>query len=321
MGKAGNLAYANKLSQPKRSKRVRLWKDFVRDRWLYLMLVPGIIYFLLFRYGPMYGLIIAFQNYQPVAGFSGSEFVGLKHFIRLINEPVFLMLFKNTLLLALYNIVFYFPAPIILSLLLNEIRRQFFKSTIQTLVYIPHFISWPVVVGLCYVLFTSDGGIVNELLHRFGLGDANVLMNPDAFRPMIIIQQIWKEIGWGTIIFLAALAGVNVELYESAVIDGANRFKQMLHITLPAIKSTIVILLILRMGTFLDSGFEQIFLMVNPLNRDVGEVFDTYVYSVGLAGGQFSYSTAVGLFKSVVSLILVILTNRIAKALGEEGVY
>ncbi|WP_411350137.1 ABC transporter permease [Paenibacillus sp. WLX2291] len=321
MGKINNLSYASKFSEKSHSKRARLWKDIVRDRWLYLMLIPGVVFFLVFKYGPMYGLIMAFQNYQPIAGFSGSEFVGFKHFTRLFSEPVFLMLFKNTLLLALYNIIFFFPAPIVLALLLNEVRRKFFKNTIQTLVYIPHFISWPVVVGLCYVLFTSDGGIVNDLLQRFGFSDVNVLMNPDAFRPLVIIQQIWKEIGWGTIIFLAALAGVNMELYESAVIDGANRFKQMFHITLPAIKSTIVILLILRMGTFLDSGFEQIFLMVNSLNRDVGEVFDTYVYSVGLAGGQFSYSTAVGLFKSVVSLILVVLTNRIAKALGEEGVY
>lgn len=309
------------ISKPRQSYGTRLWKDIIRDRWLYLMLVPGAVFFLLFRYGPMYGLIIAFKNYQPVAGFWGSEFVGLKHFNRLFSEPVFLMLFKNTLILAIYNIVFYFPAPIILALLLNEIRRTRFKNTVQTLVYIPHFISWPVVIGLCYVLFTTDGGIVNEILLSLGFNEINPLMSKEAFRPMIIIQQIWKEVGWGTIIFLAALAGVNVELYESAVIDGASRWKQTLHITLPAIRSTIVILLILRMGTFMDSGFEQIFLMVNPLNRDVGEVFDTYVYSVGLAGGQFSYSAAVGLFKSAVSLILVILTNHIAKVLGEEGVY
>lgn len=301
--------------------KTRLWRDMVRDRWLYFMLLPGLLYFLVFKYGPMYGLIIAFQNYQPIAGFFGSDFVGLKHFSRLFSEPVFLMLFKNTLLLAVYNIIFFFPAPILLALLLNEVRRQYFKNTIQTLIYIPHFISWPVVVGLCYVLFTTNGGIVNEIILRLGGQEVNWLMSADAFRPMIVIQQIWKEVGWGTIIFLAALAGVNVELYESAVIDGATRFRQTWHITLPAIRPTIVILLILRMGSFMDSGFEQVFLMVNSLNRHVGEVFDTYVYSVGLTGGQFSYSTAVGLFKSLVSLILVIMANRIAKIFGEEGVY
>jgi putative aldouronate transport system permease protein len=285
------------------------------------MLAPGILYFLLFKYGPMYGLIIAFKNFQPILGFFDSEFVGFAHFERLFQESAFLTLFKNTLLLAIYNIVFFFPAPIILALMLNEIRMRFFKNAVQTLVYIPHFISWPVVIGLCYVLFTTEGGIVNEILAMIGMNEINPLMSESAFRPMIILQQIWKEVGWGTIIFLAALAGVNVELYESATIDGAGRFKQMFHITLPAIRSTIIILLILRMGSFMDSGFEQIYLMLNPLNRDVGEVFDTYVYSVGLTGGQFSYSTAIGFFKSIVGLFLVILANRLAKVFGEEGVY
>lgn len=304
-----------------RPAQTRLLRDVVRDRWLYVMLLPGVVYFLLFKYGPMYGLIIAFQNFQPAAGITGSEFVGMKHFARLFQEPMFFTLFRNTLLLGIYNILFFFPAPIALALLLNEIHRQRFKNAVQTLIYIPHFISWPVVVGLCYVLFTTEGGIVNEVIERLGGQELNILMSADAFRPTIIAQQIWKEVGWGTIIFLAALAGVNVELYESARMDGANRFHQMLYITLPAIKNTIIILLILRMGSFMDSGFEQIFLMVNPLNRQVGEVFDTYVYSVGLTGGQFSYSTAVGLFKSVVGLILVAAANRLAKWFGEEGVY
>jgi len=269
----------------------------------------------------MYGLIIAFQNFQPILGFWDSQFVGFAHFERLFQESAFFTLFRNTLILAIYNIVFFFPAPIILALLLNEIRVKFFKNIVQTLVYIPHFISWPVVIGLCYVLFTTEGGIVNEVLSMAGMNEVNPLMSEGSFRPMIILQQIWKEVGWGTIIFLAALAGVNMELYESAVIDGAGRFKQMVHITLPAIRGTIIILLILRMGSFMDSGFEQIYLMLNPLNRDVGEVFDTYVYSVGLTGGQFSYSTAIGLFKSVVGLILVIFANWLAKFFGEEGVY
>ncbi|MBD2845043.1 sugar ABC transporter permease [Paenibacillus sp. IB182496] len=299
----------------------RFLKTLIRDKWLYLMLFPGVFYFLLFKYGPMYGLIIAFQNFQPVLGVSGSEFVGFRHFTRLFTEPMFWTLFRNTLILAVYNIVFFFPAPILLALLLNEVRMKFFKNTVQMLIYIPHFISWPVVVGLCYVLFTINGGIVNEIIIGLGGNELNVLMNESAFRPMIVAQQIWKEVGWGTIIFLAALAGVNVELYESARMDGASRWRQMYHITLPAIRSTIIILFILRLGSFMDSGFEQIFLMVNALNRNVGEVFDTYVYSVGLIGGQFSYSTAVGLFKSIIGLLLVVAANRLAKLWDEEGVY
>ena len=296
-------------------------RNLRRDKWLYLMLLPGFAYFVIFKYGAMYGLVIAFADYSPFRGLLGSPFVGFKHYIRLFSEPTFALLFRNTLLLAVYNIVFYFPIPIILSLLLNEVRARRFKNLTQALIYIPHFISWPVVVSLCYLLFTPSHGFVNLLLHAWGQKPINPLMEAGAFRPMVILMQIWKESGWGTIIFLAALAGVNVELYEAATIDGANRFQQMLHVTLPAIRSTVIVMFILRMGSFMDSGFEQIYLLLNSLNRSVGEVFDTYVYTTGLVSGQFSYSTAVGLFKSLISLIMVISINRLAKRMGEEGVY
>lgn len=299
----------------------RLWRNIVKDKWLYLMLIPGLIYFLVFKYGAMYGLVIAFMDYSPFRGIWGSKFVGFKQFIRLFSEPTFLNLLGNTLILAIYNIVLYFPLPIILALLLNELRNVRFKNTVQTLIYIPHFISWPVVVSLCYLLFTPDDGFINLILQELGLNTINPLMQASAFRPMVILQLMWKESGWGTIIFLAALAGVNVELYEAATIDGANRFQQMLHITFPAIRGTVVTMLILRMGTFMDSGFEQIYLMLNSLNRSVGEVFDTYVYTTGLLNGQFSYSTAVGMFKSVISLFMVLSVNALAKHYGEEGVF
>ncbi|MNJ41161.1 putative multiple-sugar transport system permease YteP [compost metagenome] len=307
--------------QPLMSKRATKWKRFKRDKWLYILLLPGLLYFLIFKYVPMWGVLLAFKNYQPFIGFWQSEWVGVEHFKVFFQNPDFFMLLRNTLVLSLYNLIFFFPAPIILALLLNEIRRAFFKRTIQTLIYVPHFISMVIVASLTYVFLTTEGGLVNELLNAFAGKKIDFLASPDWFRPLIILQTIWKECGWGTIIFLAALAGVDVEQYEAAIVDGASRWRQLWHITLPSIRSTIVILLILRMGTILDNGFEQIYLMMNALNRSVAEVFDTYVYLLGITQGAFSYSTAVGLFKSVIGVILVLGSNWLAKKFGEAGLY
>ncbi|MEK8126590.1 sugar ABC transporter permease [Paenibacillus filicis] len=293
----------------------------LKNRWLYAMAIPGLLYFLVFKYLPMWGLLIAFQDYQPTLGMLHSKWVGLKHFERFFFDAAFLRLFTNTIILALYNLVFFFPLPIVMALLLNEIRKEAFKRTIQTIVYVPHFVSWVVVVGITYIFFTTEGGIVNDLLAAVGLPKIDFLLSTDWFRTMIVSQVVWKETGWGTIIFLAALAGVDQQLYEAATIDGAGRMRQLWHITLPAIRSVIVILLILRLGSFLDTGFEQIFLMLNSMNREVGDVFDTYVYDVGIQQGQFSYSTAVGLFKSLIGLVLVVSANRLAKKFGESGLY
>ncbi|WNR43457.1 ABC transporter permease [Paenibacillus roseipurpureus] len=303
------------------SGRTRIRLRIYKDRWLYLMLLPGLLYFLIFKYVPMWGLLLAFKDYQPFLGFFGSKWVGLKHFQRLFHDPVFWMLLKNTLILAGYNILFFFPAPIALALLLNEARNEKFKRFVQTVIYVPHFVSWVVVVGIAYTFFTVDGGLVNEAIAAFGGQKINFLVSADWFRTMITSEVIWKETGWGTIIFLAALAGVDPQLYEAARMDGAGRLRQLWHVTLPAIRSTIVILFILRLGTFLDTGFEQIFLMLNAMNREVGEVFDTYVYTAGITQGQFSFSTTVGLFKSLVGFLLIIGSNRLAKKFGEEGVY
>lgn len=307
-------------AQSRSRARQRLAR-MVKNRWLYFMALPGMLFFIVFRYLPMWGLIIAFQEYQPALGILHSQWVGLKHFERFFFDASFGMLFKNTLILALYNLVFFFPLPIILALLLNEVRKELFKRTIQTIIYIPHFVSWVVVVGISYIFFTTEGGIVNDLLQSSGLPQMEFLISSEWFRTMIVSQVIWKETGWGTIIFLAALAGVDPQLYEAARIDGAGRLRQLWHITLPAIRSVIVILFILRLGSFLDTGFEQIFLMLNSMNREVGEVFDTYVYNVGIQQGQFSYSTAVGLFKSIVGLVLVVGANKLAKKFGESGLY
>ncbi|MFE5324050.1 ABC transporter permease [Paenibacillus sp. NPDC056579] len=296
-------------------------RNILRDKWLYFMLLPGVAYFIIFKYVPMYGIVMAFQDYKPYLGFMNSPWVGLKHFERFFSEPQFWMLFRNTVLLALYNLIFFFPLPIVLALMLNEIRLERFKRFIQTLVYVPHFVSWVVVVGIFYMLLTTENGIVNELIFRLTGEKIAFLLEPEWFRTMIVTQSIWKEVGWGTIIFLAALSGVDMQLYEAARMDGAGRWRQLWHITLPAIRSTIVILLILRLGNFLDSGFEHIFLMLAPTNREVGEVFDTYVYVKGLTQAQYSYSAAVGLFKSAVGLVLVLGSNWLAKKFGQEGVY
>ncbi|MCM2997482.1 sugar ABC transporter permease [Paenibacillus cellulositrophicus] len=313
----GNLPQASKPAFYRTSIAARLR----RDKWLYLLMLPGLLYFLIFKYVPMWGVLLAFQNYQPFTGFWKSEWVGFEHFRLFFENPEFFMLLRNTLLLSFYNLIFFFPAPIILALLLNEVRLAFFKRTIQTMIYVPHFISMVIVASLTYVFLTTEGGTVNELLFQYTGNKIQFLSDPSWFRPMIILQTIWKECGWGTIIFLAALAAVDVEQYEAATIDGANRWRQIWHVTLPAIRSTIVILLILRMGSVLDNGFEQIYLMLNPLNRTVGEVFDTYVYAMGITQGAFSYSTAVGLFKSIVGVTLVLGTNWLAKKFGESGLY
>ena len=298
-----------------------VWRRVWKERWLYVLLFPGIIYFIVFKYFPMWGVLMAFQNYRPHRGMLNSQWVGFEHFSRFFGETQFWMLFRNTLILAVYDLVVFFPITIILALLLNEVRNEFFKRTVQTLVYVPHFLSWVVIVGITYILLTTEEGTINQIIKALGGEPIPFLFSKEWFRPLIIMQMIWKDAGWGTIIFLAALAGVNVQLYEAARMDGANRFRLLWHITLPSIRSIIVILLILRLGNFLDLGFEQIFLMLNAMNREVGEVVDTYVYRTGLIQGQFSYSAAVGLFKSVVGLILVVGANWLAKKFGEEGIY
>jgi putative aldouronate transport system permease protein len=296
-------------------------KEIWTYRWLYLFMLPGAAYFILFKYVPFWGLIMAFKNYQPFIGLMQSNWVGLAHFKRFFGMPDFWMLFKNTLILGLYNTIIFFPITIILALLLNEVRQEVFKRFVQTLVYVPHFLSWVVIVGISYVLLSTQDGIINSIVGLTNHAPIEFMTSTTWFRPLIVIQMIWKDTGWGTIIFLAALAGVNLQLYEAARMDGANRLQLLWHITLPSIRSVIVVLFILRLGSFLDLGFEQIFLMLNAVNREVGEVFDTYVYRVGLQQGQFSYSTAVGLFKSVIGLILVLVANKVAKWFGEEGIY
>lgn len=295
----------------------RLW----RDRYLYLLVLPGVIYFLVYRYLPMFGLVIAFKDYSPFLGIQDSPWVGLDQFRKIFAGPEVLQVLRNTLVISLLQIVFAFPIPLLLALMLNELRHQIYKRVTQSIIYLPHFLSWVVVIGIVTLFFRGEG-IINKFLGEvFGMQPIPFLSNPAFFLPMILLEVIWKEAGWGTVIFLAALAGIDPTLYEAALIDGANRWRRIWHITLPGLRGVFVILLILRLGSVLDSGFEQIFLMLNPYNMEVGNVLDTYVYFKGIQQADYSFASAVGIFKGVVGLALVVLANHLAKRFGESGIY
>jgi putative aldouronate transport system permease protein len=302
-------------------KKGRLANEFKQNWLLYLMILPGLLYFLIFKYAPMGGLVIAFQNYFPFLGIKGSQWVGLEHFRRFFTSGDFAMLMRNTLVLFGLNLVFAFPASIILAIALNEVRNTRFKKGVQTIVYLPHFISWVIVVSIFYVLLTTEGGAINNVIASAGKDKVPFLTDPKWFRPLYIIQEIWKGAGWGSIVYLAALTNVDQQLYEAADLDGASRMQMIWHVTLPSIRPTIITMLILKVGDVLELGFEHVYVMLNSLNRGVAEIFDTFVYTAGITNGQLSFSTAVGFFKSIVGLILVIFANRLAKKVGEEGVY
>ncbi len=298
-----------------------LAKYLKRNRYNYLLLLPCVIYFIVFKYVPMYGVIIAFKDFSFRKGIMGSDWIGFEHFRYMFGLDDFFQVFKNSLTLSGLKILFGFPAPIILALFLNEIRHPGFKRSLQTLIYLPHFISWVVLGGILLNFLSPSWGIINAFIKNLG-GDPIFFMAEERFfRPIVVISSIWKEAGWGTIIYLAAITGISPELYEAAYVDGANRIKQTWHITLPGIKTTVIILFILQIGKMMSNGFEQIFVLQNSMNLSVSEVFETYVYRIGLLGGRFSFATAVGLFTSAIGMIMLIATNQLAKAMGEEGLY
>jgi putative aldouronate transport system permease protein len=290
-------------------------------RYIYLLILPGFLFFVIFKFVPLWGLLLSFQDYNPYKGMSGSEWVGFEHFTNLFQDKHFYTMLRNTLLINIFGLVFFFPLPIVLALMLNEVRHEVFKRFNQSIVYMPHFLSWVVVASFTYFLLSTDVGIVNKLLHTFGFEQVSFLSNPNYFWAMITSQTIWKESGWGTILFLAAMAGVDPQRYEAAVVDGAGRWRQIWHITLPAIRPTIIILLVLRLGNMADVGFEQVLLMLNPLVMSVADVFDTYAYIQGILKGQISVGVTVGMFKGLVGLVLIMSANYIVKKLGQEGIY
>lgn len=287
-------------------------KDFIRNKNIYLLALPVLIWYAIFMYGPMYGAQIAFKNFSPALGIAGSKWVGLKHFLDFFQSFYFARLLMNTLLISIYGLIFVFPAPIILALLLNELRNIRYRRFIQTITYIPHFISVVVVCGLI-VNFLKTDGLISVLISNFGGENRNLLLDPSLFRTIYISTEIWQQVGWSSIIYLAALASIDMELFDAAKIDGANRWRQVWHITLPGILPTIVILLILRLGTILNVGFEKVMLLYNPSTYITADVISTFVYRRGILEANFSYSAAVGLFNSVLTFILVILSNMISK--------
>lgn len=313
---------ATKRSRPASSApRERLIPYILRHKYMYMMLIPAIVYYVIFCYVPMFGASLAFKKLNPMVGIWNSQFVGFKWFEQLFRLNKFYQVFWNTISISCIRLLFGFPFPIIIALLLNEVRQQKVKRVIQTAVYVPHFISWVVLGGILTNILSMDSGIVNAAIKGLGGKPIGFLTDSRYFIPTIVASMIWKTFGWNTIIYLAALTSVDPQLYEAAIVDGANRWNQLIHITLPSISSTIVVVLIMRIGSLMQAGFEQIFVMYHPGVYGVADIIDTYVYRIGLQEGKFELASAVGLFKSAINFILIIAANRIARFFGEEGVY
>jgi putative aldouronate transport system permease protein len=300
--------------RPGRRQRIRA------GRALYLLLLPGLLYFLVFHYGALFGNVLAFQDYVPFLGVRGSAWVGFAHFERMFGDPLFWGAVGNTVLIALLQLIFFFPAPLALALLLHSIVGNTLRKFVQSVVYLPHFLSWVIVIAL-FQHMLGGAGVVNGWLAELGVGGISVIGNPDAYKPLVVAQVIWKECGWATIIFLAALTNVDEQMYEAAAIDGASWWRRLWHVTLPAIRPVIILLLVLRLGEFLSIGFEQFFLQRQSVGAEAGEVLDTFVYQMGFASGDFGYAAAVGLFKGVIGVALIYAANKVAHRFGEQGVY
>lgn len=309
-----------KAGMPAR-KKSPFWKQISRNRFLYMLLVPVAVYLLVFKYAPMFGEIIAFKNYRLADGIWNSPWVGFEQFEKLFASREFYVVLKNTLLLNLYQLAFAFPVPILLAILLNEVRVEWYKRTLQNLLYIPHFISWVVLGSIVIALLSPSTGFLNYLLKGFGLEPIYFMADKLWWPVSFIVSGIWKEAGFGTILYLAAMASIDPTLYEAARMDGASKLRQIWHVTLPGIRSTIAILLILQVGRMMDVGFEQVYALRNDAVTSVAEVISTFVYTRGLVNLQYSYTTALGLFQSLIALILVVSVNRIIKAMGERGLW
>lgn len=297
-----------------------LWRRMWVYRWMYLFVLPGVLWFIIFQYLPLLGNIIAFKDYSPFIGIRESPWVGLEHFAALITDPEFERALVNTLQIEALQLVFAFPAPLALALLLNSLINEPVKRAIQSVVYLPHFLSWVIVIAIWQQIF-GGVGFINQILMNQGLNTVNIMSNPDIFKPLVVLQSIWKDAGWGTIIFLAALTKIDIQLYEAAVIDGAGGWRRLRDVTLPGIRSIIVLLLILRLGSAFTVGFEQYFLQRDAVGADAAEVLDTFVYFRGVAAGDWSFATAVGLVRSVVGALLIFASNWLAKRYFDEGIF
>lgn len=300
----------------------RTWREYKKNKYLFLLLAPVLIWYIIFEYGPLYGVQLAFKDFYILRGINDSPWVGLKHFVRMFSgDTDFKRILINTVLISTYKLIWGFPAPIILALLFNEVRNQVFKRVTQSISYLPHFFSWVMMAGFVIALLSPSSGVVNHILGWFGIPPIFFLTDPNWFRTTMVVTEIWKGVGWGTIIYLAALAGINPDLYEAAMMDGASRWKQTIHITIPSIANVIAILFIFSMSGILNAGFDQILNLYNPLVYSVGDIIDTYVYRVGLGQMQYSFSTAVGIFKNIIALFLILSVNWIIKRMGQEGLF
>ncbi|MGS2619944.1 ABC transporter permease [Micromonospora sp. LZ34] len=301
-------------------KHTPLWRRIVRDRLLWLFLLPGLAYFLIFHLGAAFGMGIAFTDYWPGQKVVESNWVGFDAFSRMFGDADFWNAVLNTVEISLLQLIFFFPVPLALALLLHSLASTTIKRLVQNVVYLPHFISWVIVVAV-FQQILGGAGVINGLLADQGLSTIDVIGNPEAFKPLLVAQIIWKESGWGTIIFLAALTQVDETLYEASVVDGAGPWRRFWHVTLPGIRPVIVLLLVMRLGEILSVGFEQILLQRDAVGPQVGEIIDTFVYFKGIVGGDFPYAAAAGIFKGLVGAVLVYAANKVAHRLGEQGVY
>ena len=297
--------------------RRRIWGG----RYLYLMFLPVFLYYVIFRYGPMLGLSIAFKNYNAFLGFEKSPWVNFKYFEQFFNSVFLWRLVRNTLLINLYDLLFNFPAAIMLALLINEVQNRRFKKTVQTITYMPYFISSVVIASMVVQFLSPSSGIVNNLIATLGGERQYFMVQPESFRTIYTLMNLWRNVGWNSIIFLAAISGINGELYEACRVDGGGYLRQMWHITLPGIAGTIVVLLIMRMGHIMDAGYETILLLQNNANQETSDVIGTYVYRRGLKGGEYSYGTAVGMFQSVTGFALVIFANWLSRRYGDTSLW
>ncbi|WNR47102.1 ABC transporter permease subunit [Paenibacillus roseipurpureus] len=298
----------------------RLTRDIIKNKAIYLIALPGIMYYIIYYYWPMLGVTIAFKSFVASKGVFGSPWIGLEHFVNFFKSYYFTRILRNTLVISFYSIVIGFPAPIILALLLNEVRNQVFKRVVQTVTYMPHFISVVVVSGMI-IAFTQKQGLFNDVLSVLGVPRENWLLNADWFRAIFVGSDIWQEIGWGSIIYLAALTGIDSSLYEAAKIDGAGRWKQLIHITLPGLLPTIIILLILRMGFVMNVGFEKVILLYSPSTYEKADVISSFVYRKGIIEANYSYATAVGFFNSAVNFIFLLSANKLSKKYSESSLF
>jgi putative aldouronate transport system permease protein len=305
----------------KYNKQRQLWKEMKKYKVLYLFLLPAFVWFFVFYYIPIYGVTIAFKDYSLTKGILGSPWVGFRHFERMFGSPEFARVFKNTLIISFLKLIFVYTSGIFLALALNELLHDKFKKIVQSITYLPHFLSWVIIGSIMVELLSPSSGLVNHIIIAFGGKPIYFLADTDWFVPILILSDTWQSIGWGSIIYLAAIAGVDPQLYEAATMDGAGRFKKIWHVTLPSITSVIIIMMIFNIGNMMNAGFDQIFNLYNPAVYEVADIIDTYVYRVGLIQMNFSFSTAVGLFKNAIGLILVLVVNRLANRVGQTGLW